>query len=81
MGLVYQGRAFRTRHGITQKELAAGTGLRAATLVALEKDRTAPSTPTLELIITFFRARGITCAVGDLLVYQEPPTPEEHVHG
>ena len=70
MPLLYRGREFRKRHGVTQIELARGAGMRPGTLVELEKGRAHPTTETLERIIAFFHARDVPCGVGDLLVYE-----------
>ncbi len=80
MALVYNGKAFRKRYNVTQAELALGAGLREATLVDIEHGKHAPHPDTVARIIAFFRARGIECEVGDLLVYQDPPSQEE-LHG
>src|SRR5262245_20819855 len=57
MAVLYRGKAFRKAHGVTQAQLSAGTGLRKATVVALERGQATPTTATLDRIITFFRAR------------------------
>jgi DNA-binding XRE family transcriptional regulator len=72
MAIRYIGRAFRIKHGINQKELAAGAGVRAATLVDLEHERRAPNVATVERIVGFFRQQGIDCTLADFLVYEDP---------
>lgn len=72
MAVIYVGKHFRKRHGVTQAALAQGTGLREATLVDLEAEHSTPHVDTLDKIIRYFRSRGIPCDVGDLLIYWDP---------
>jgi len=66
--LRYIGRAFRERHGVGLRELSRGAGIRAATLVALEHERSPIDTADLARIIEYFRLWGIECKVDDLVV-------------
>lgn len=71
-------RAFRRKHGIGIRELAASAGLRKATLSAMERGLTkGVEYETLSVLVAWFRARGIPCEIGDLLVYEVPLPPEE----
>src|SRR4051794_20946667 len=76
MGIRYIGRDFRTRHGIGLRELARGTGMQNRTVIDLEYNRRPVSTETVERIVAYFRQRGVTCELGDLLVYEDPPHEE-----
>ena len=77
MSIRYIGRAFREQHHITQRALAQGARVRAATLVDLEHGRRAPNLATVERIAAYFHTRGLPCALTDLLILDNTPPAED----